>query len=79
MYEVHKYMALDSHEVQYFIQQVGLAATSFGVSAPDVTLVGYTLQGYFGNKCAPKTSIANGTAELQSVCIAVSFRLTQCG
>ncbi|KAK5173301.1 uncharacterized protein LTR77_001982 [Saxophila tyrrhenica] len=71
MYNVHKYMALDSYEVGYFIEQVGLAATSFGVSTGDVELVGYTLQGYFGNKCAPKTSVmSKWKKELQSICIA---------
>lgn len=73
MYSVHKYMGLDSYEVGYFIEQVGQAALSFGVSTQDVTYVGYTLQGYFGNKCAPKTSVLpKSSKELQSICIAVS-------
>ena len=29
MYEVHKFMAIDAYEFQYFVQQVGLAAASF--------------------------------------------------
>ena len=35
MYEVHKFMALDSNEVGYFIEQVGLSAKSFGVAEED--------------------------------------------
>jgi hypothetical protein len=45
MFEVHRFMALDAYEVQYFIEQVGLAALSFGVSADDAEAVGHTLQG----------------------------------
>ena len=73
MYTVHKYMALDPYEVGYFIEQVGLAATSFGVSKLDVTWVAATLEGFFGTKCAAKTMVVPETQpELQSICIAVS-------
>ncbi len=77
MYSVHKYMGLDAYEVQYFIEQVGLAAASFGVSSDDVTYVGGVLQASFGVKCAPKTNlgVTKWPKELQSICIDVSSRL----
>jgi hypothetical protein len=76
MYDVHKFMALDAYQVQYFIEQVGLSAASFGVATEDVEAVGHALQGLFGVKCAPKTSVApSWTPELQSICIAVSERI----
>jgi len=71
MYSVHKFMALDSSEVGYFIEQVGLAAQSFGVTQDDVTAVGSLLSGIFDVKCGPETTVipAQG-AQLQSICTA---------
>ena len=74
MYSVHKYMALDAAEVGYFIQQVGLSATSFGVTPAEVKAVGETLQKTFGQRCAPAAAVLPGEQkELQAVCIAVSM------
>ena len=72
MYNVHKYMALDAHQVGYFITQVGLAASSFGVADSDVTAVGSALQTLFGHKCAAAATVvpSQGPA-LQAVCIEV--------
>lgn len=76
MYEVHKFMALDAAEVGYFIQQVGLAATSFGVTQSDAAAVGSALMSAFGYRCLPPASIPSfETAELQSICIDVSDRV----
>ena len=76
MYEVHKFMALDAYQVQYFIEQVGLSAASFGVTTADVEAVGHAIQSMFGVKCAPKFSVAPGLPRaLQSICIAVSERV----
>lgn len=73
MYEVHKYMALDEAEVGYFIEQVGLAAASFGVAESDVQEVGQALNSAFGYRCSPPTSIPpSATAELQAICIEVN-------
>lgn len=36
----------------YFVEQVGLAAASFGVSAEDVTAVGSALLSYFNVRCS---------------------------
>jgi len=69
MYTVHKFMALDSSEVGYFIEQVGLAAASFGVTNDDVTAVGNLLTGIFDVSCGPPTTVipADGP-QLQSIC-----------
>ena len=77
MYDVHKFMYLDAFQVQYFIQQVGLSATSLGVELADVQYVGNALQSFFGYKCAPETSVLIGKPkELQSICIAVSSKVS---
>lgn len=71
MYQVHKFMDLDVNEVGYFIQQVGLAAESFGVTADDATAVGTALNSLFGYRCAPNTTaIAAQGPQMQSICIA---------
>ncbi|TKA43178.1 hypothetical protein B0A54_06127 [Friedmanniomyces endolithicus] len=36
MYSVHKYMALDSYDFGFFVQQVALSAASFGVAQADL-------------------------------------------
>ena len=70
MYEVHKFMDLDTNEVGYFIQQVALAAASFGVAQDDLTVVGTALNTLFNVRCAPPTTVipAQGSL-LQSICI----------
>lgn len=66
-------MALDSAEVGYFIQQVGLAATSFGVTQSDASAVGSALMSAFGYRCLPPASIPSfEPAALQSICTDVS-------
>lgn len=73
MYQVHKFMALDNAEVGWFIEQVGLAASSFGVSSSDVAAVGSALQSTFGYRCEPPASIPpSAPAQLQSICTEVS-------
>lgn len=70
LYEVHKFMALDNAEVTYFIDQVGLAAASFGVAKADVMAAGSALETLFGKRCAPATTVipAQGP-QLQAICI----------
>ncbi|KAI1262420.1 hypothetical protein F5Y18DRAFT_159589 [Xylariaceae sp. FL1019] len=71
MYEVHKFMDLDVYEVSYFITQVGLAASSFGVADSDVAIVGSALQSLFGYRCSPPTTVIEAQGpELQAICIA---------
>jgi hypothetical protein len=64
-----RFMDLSLAEVTWFIEQVGLSATSFGVAMEDVTLVGAALMKLFGYKCSPATTVipAQGAA-LQSIC-----------
>lgn len=64
-------MDLDENEVGYFITQVGLAATSFGVTVEDATAVGTTLGKIFGVRCAPATPVIPSQGpQLQSICVA---------
>ena len=74
MYSVHKYMALDSAQVGYFIEQVGSSAASFGVTAADIKTVAESLQKTFGQRCAPAAAVLPGEKkELQAICVAVSL------
>ncbi|KAK2602293.1 hypothetical protein N8I77_008840 [Diaporthe amygdali] len=68
-YQVHKFMDLDHNEVSYFIQQVGLAAASFGVAKDDITAVAGSLDKLFNYKCLPPaTAIKAQGPQLQSIC-----------
>ena len=63
-------MALDQYQVGYFIEQVALAAASFGVAESDIAIVGYALGNLFNVKCGPPTVvIPSQAAGLQSICI----------
>lgn len=67
--QVHQFMDLDTAQTSYFIEQVGLAALSFGVSQADVTTVGTTLNNTFGYRCAPAvTVIASAGPVYDSIC-----------
>ncbi|KAJ5261080.1 hypothetical protein N7478_011675 [Penicillium angulare] len=69
MYEVHKFMVLDPYEVGYFIEQVGLAAASFGVAKTDINAVVGVLESMFDYRCAPKsTAIKSQGLQYQSIC-----------
>jgi hypothetical protein len=74
MARVHRFMALDSAEVGYFISQVGAAATCLGVSSSDVSAVAGVLMQYFGYRCSPPLAITDGK-QLQSICEACSCPL----
>lgn len=63
-------MDLDAAEVGYFVQNVGLAAASFGVSSADVATVGSALMSLFGYRCSPAVAITTTDPLLQSICIA---------
>ncbi|UKZ77029.1 hypothetical protein TrVFT333_004745 [Trichoderma virens FT-333] len=70
LYQVHKFMALDSAELTYFIQQIALAAQSFGVAASDIEIVGNALSNAFGMRCAtPATVIKVQGPQLPAICI----------
>lgn len=62
-------MVLDPYEVGYFIEQVGLAAASFGVAKSDINAVATALETLFGHRCAPKTTVIEAQgAQYQSIC-----------
>lgn len=70
MYDVHKFMDLSYAENTYFIQQVALAAQSFGVTDEDVMAVGKSLNMYFNVRCAAPVTLAPALgAQKQSICI----------
>jgi hypothetical protein len=63
-------MDLNVSQLRYFITQVDLAATSFGVATSDVEAIGMALQKFFGYRCAPPVAIVpQAPAQLQ-FCIA---------
>lgn len=67
---VHRFMSLTHDENGYFIQQVGLSATSFGVTAEDATAVGNLLDGKFNVRCGPIESYPPGYRPAsQSICL----------
>ncbi|APA15390.1 hypothetical protein sscle_14g101600 [Sclerotinia sclerotiorum 1980 UF-70] len=68
-YKVHKFMNLSDAEVNYFIEQVALSASFFGVSASDLMIIGYSLRQSFGYRCLPPATIVPSQgAQLQSIC-----------
>ncbi|CAG8976396.1 hypothetical protein HYALB_00012543 [Hymenoscyphus albidus] len=69
-YNVHKFMDLSPYEVGYFIQQVALSASSFGVAQSDIAAAGTALNSLFNVRCAPSTVVVpSQPAELQSICL----------
>lgn len=69
MAKVHKYMDLNAAQNNYFIQQVGLAATSFGASMDDVTTVANLLNKTFNYRCSPPAAVLpSAPKELQAIC-----------
>ncbi|EAT85211.1 hypothetical protein HBI56_073690 [Parastagonospora nodorum] len=69
MEDSHRFMNLDPSEMGYFITQVGLAATSFGVSKEDVTTVAEALTKLFNYRCSPAaTVIPEQGPTLNSIC-----------
>lgn len=69
-YDVHKYMYLTNAQNTYFIQQVALAASSFGVATSDIQAVGAALNMYFNQRCTQNVSIPATARPLpQAICI----------
>lgn len=65
----HRFMDLSPAEFGYFVSEVGLAATSFGVSEQDVSTVASALQKLFGYRCSPHAVvIPEMGATLNSIC-----------
>lgn len=73
---VHAFMNIDLAEASYFVQEVGLAATSFGVSTADATTVGNALTGLFNYRCAPPMALPGASMNYsQSICVAADCPL----
>ena len=69
MASAHRFMDLSPAEVGYFISQVGLAATSFGVTTDDVNTVAAALQSLFGYRCSPAVAVVPDMGPtLNSIC-----------
>jgi hypothetical protein len=73
MFRVHKFMGISAEENDYFINQVGLSAASFGVSEADVMAIYDYLNGTYNIRCAPPLTASNDTPEfligtLPSIC-----------
>ena len=73
MYKVHKFMKLDEKQFGYFITQVGLSASSYGVTKEDVGTVAKALMDAFGYRCSKPAGVVPPTMKvLQAICTAVS-------
>ncbi|PWN88391.1 hypothetical protein FA10DRAFT_268586 [Acaromyces ingoldii] len=72
MSEVHRFMNLNETEMNYFIQEVGASATSFGVTTEDATAIGGALNSMFNKRCLAPASIGGGANASQSICLATS-------
>jgi hypothetical protein len=70
MYSVHKFMDLNYAQVTYFVEQVGMAAASFGVATADIDAVAMSLNSVFNVQCGPPTTLIKSEGpELESICI----------
>ena len=68
-YSVHQYMNLNHAQNTWFIQQVGLAAKSFGATDDDIMMVATSLNNAFNYRCSPSTELITGQgSQLQSIC-----------
>lgn len=66
---VHAFMDLDTAQNSWFIENVGLAAASFGVSQEDIMTVATTLNGTFGYRCAPAVTVIPSAGPVyESIC-----------
>jgi hypothetical protein len=61
MFRVHKFMGITAEQNDYFINQVGLSAASFGVIAADVKAIYDYLDGTYNIRCAPPLTASNDT------------------
>ncbi|KAL4899299.1 hypothetical protein BDW74DRAFT_183832 [Aspergillus multicolor] len=72
MYEVHRFMDLDTFQMSFFIQQVQDSALSLGFFPADAASLADKLDTSFNRRCAPVTRVGGISAppELQAICIA---------
>jgi hypothetical protein len=75
MFEAHRFMDVNETENDYFISQVGAAASALGVSSSDVATIAGILDSKFNTRCAKPISAEDGLpafliGSLPSVCTA---------
>ena len=63
MFRVHKFMGLEQDMNDFFISQIGLAASTFGVSDEDVMAVVGLLDSTFNTRCPPPIREKSGLPE----------------
>ncbi|KAJ3037418.1 hypothetical protein HDV00_001725 [Rhizophlyctis rosea] len=61
MYETHKFMNISKAENDYFISQVALAASAYGVTDADLAPVGSLLNTAFNNNCNTTSPLVPGS------------------
>ena len=67
--QVHRFMALTSVEIHYFIHNIYDSALTSGVTQPDGIIIGTALDNMFNKACSPPKVIAPyQPAELQNMC-----------
>jgi hypothetical protein len=60
MMTVHRFMDIDEAEMNYFISQVGAAASALGVSNTDVSTIATLLDSLFNTRCPDALTAADG-------------------
>ena len=60
MMTVHRFMDIDEAENNFFISQVGAAATALGVTNADVTTIATILDSLFNTRCPDNLTAADG-------------------
>jgi hypothetical protein len=63
MYQVHRFMGITLEQNNYFIGQVGAAASALGVSDDDVMTVANVLDGTFNTRCPPVLATSDGVPD----------------
>jgi hypothetical protein len=80
MFRVHKFMNITKAQNDFFIGQVGAAASALGVVAADVTTIATVLNKVFNTRCPPALTAADGVPAFlvgtnPSICTASSCPL----
>jgi len=69
LYQIHKFMALDPNELGYFIQQVGLAAQSVGLTSDEAEVIMTNMNAGLNYRCRPDSALfPGGVVGPQSIC-----------
>lgn len=60
LYQVHKFMALDPNELGWFIENVGLAARSVGISEREANIITSSMSRSLNLRCLPPIAVLPG-------------------